>query len=54
VERNGHEELYDLERSIDARANNLLRHPLPPDARAAYEELRAKLDEILATVTYEY
>jgi arylsulfatase A-like enzyme len=54
VERNGHEELYDLVRTIDIRENNLLRNPLPPNAQAAYNELRAKLDEIVNTIHYEY
>ena len=54
VEIDGVEELYDLQLNIDDPRNNLLLASLSPDAQAAYDELRAAMDDILTNITYEY
>ena len=54
TEDNGNEKFFDLERDVDRSSNNLLKDTLTTTEQAAYDELRAELDDAMLTYSYEY
>lgn len=54
LQQEGTERFFDLTRDIDAKRNDLLKGALTAQEQAAYDDLRAELDDILTNINYEY